>query len=230
MSGIKRRIVIVDDHTLFREGLRTILEMEEDIEVVADAENAKDIVELAWQQRPDVLLLDIRMPQGSGLDAIPAVLRISPRTNVLVLTACDEKEEHVRAFKLGAKGVILKDSARQTLMQAIHTVCAGQVWVDPRMAGALVEEISSIGSEGSSGNGRDEHGLTERELEIVRLVASGHKNKEVGATLTISERTVKTHLTNIFQKLGVRDRVGLVMYALRHGLSDASDGPSLSRP
>ncbi|HZP43832.1 MAG TPA: response regulator transcription factor [Candidatus Binatia bacterium] len=230
MSGIKRRIVIVDDHTLFREGLRTILEMEEDIEVVADAENAEDIVELAWQQRPDVLLLDIRMPQGSGLDAIPAVLRISPRTNVLVLTACDEKEEHVRAFKLGAKGVILKDSARQTLMQAIHTVCAGQVWVDPRMAGALVEEISSIGSEGSSGNGRDEHGLTERELEIVRLVASGHKNKEVGATLTISERTVKTHLTNIFQKLGVRDRVGLVMYALRHGLSDASDGPSLSRP
>lgn len=230
MSGMKRRIVIVDDHTLFREGLRTILEMEEDIEVVADAESAEDIVELVWQLRPDVLLLDIRMPHGSGLDAIPAVLRISPRTNVLVLTACDEKEEHVRAFKLGAKGVILKDSARQTLMQAIHTVCSGQVWVDPRMAGALVEEISSFGAEGASSSGRDEHGLTERELEIVRLVASGHKNKEVGATLTISERTVKTHLTNIFQKLGVRDRVGLVMYALRHGLSDSSAGPSMSRP
>jgi DNA-binding NarL/FixJ family response regulator len=217
----KRRIVIVDDHTLFREGLRTILEMEEDIEVVADAENAEDIVELVWQTRPDVLLLDIRMPQGSGLDAVPAVLRISPRTNVLVLTACDEKEEHVRAFKLGSKGVILKDSARHTLMQAIHTACAGQVWVDPRMAGTLVEEISHLGADGSS-SGRDEHGLTERELEIVRLVASGYRNKEVGATLTISERTVKTHLTNIFQKLGVRDRVGLVMYALRHGLTRAA--------
>ena len=94
----KRRIVIVDDHTLFREGLRTILEMEEDIEVVADAESAEDIVELVWQTRPDVLLLDIRMPQGSGLDAVPAVLRISPGTQVLVLTASDEKEEHVRAF------------------------------------------------------------------------------------------------------------------------------------
>jgi DNA-binding NarL/FixJ family response regulator len=216
----KRRVVIVDDHTLFREGLRTILGMEEDVEVVADAESAEDIVELVWQTRPDLLLLDIRMPQGSGLDAVPAVLRISPRTQVLVLTACDEKEEHVRAFKLGAKGVILKDSARQTLMQAIHTVCSGQVLVDPRMTGALVEELSNLGPE--SGGGHAETGLTERELEIVRLVASGYKNKEVGNQLTISERTVKTHLTNIFQKLGVRDRVGLVMYALRHGLTRAA--------
>ena len=216
------RLVIVDDHTLFREGLRTILEMEDDIQVVADAESAEDIVELVWQTKPDVLLLDIRMPQGSGLDAVPAVLRISPGTKVLVLTACDEKEEHMRAFKLGAKGVVLKDSARQTLMQAIHTVCTGQVWVDPRMTGALVEELSHLGPEGSSTSNRDENGLTEREREIVRLVSSGQKNKEVGATLAISERTVKTHLTNVFQKLGVRDRVGLVMYALRHGLTRAA--------
>jgi DNA-binding NarL/FixJ family response regulator len=218
----KRRIVIVDDHTLFREGLRTILETEEDIEVVADAESAEDIVELVWQTRPDVLLLDIRMPQGSGLDAVPAVLKISPNTHVLVFTACDEKEEHVRAFRLGAKGVILKDSARQTLMQAIRTVCRGEVWMDPRMSGALAEELSHIGSEGDPISTRQENGLTERELEIVRLVASGYKNKEVGATLAISERTVKTHLTNIFQKLGVRDRVGLVMYALRHNLTAAA--------
>ena len=101
-------------------------------------ESAEDIVELVWQTRPDVLLLDIRMPQGSGLDAVPAVLKISPNTHVLVLTACDEKEEHVRAFRLGAKGVILKDSARQTLMQAIRTVCRGEMWMDPRMSGALV--------------------------------------------------------------------------------------------
>jgi len=218
----KRRIVIVDDHTLFRDGLRTILETEEDIEVVADAESAEDIVELVWQTRPDVLLLDIRMPQGSGLDAVPAVLKISPNTHALVLTACDEKEEHVRAFRLGAKGVILKDSARQTLMQAIRTVCRGEVWMDPRMSGALAEELSHIGSEGDPISTRQENGLTERELEIVRLVASGYKNKEVGATLAISERTVKTHLTNIFQKLGVRDRVGLVMYALRHNLTAAA--------
>jgi DNA-binding NarL/FixJ family response regulator len=218
----KRRIVIVDDHTLFREGLRTILETEDDIEVVADAESAEDIVELVWQTRPDVLLLDIRMPQGSGLDAVPAVLKISPNTHVLVLTACDEKEEHVRAFRLGAKGVILKDSARQTLMQAIRTICQGEVWMDPRMSGALAEELSHIGTEGDPISTRQENGLTERELEIVRLVASGYKNKEVGATLAISERTVKTHLTNIFQKLGVRDRVGLVMYALRHNLTAAA--------
>lgn len=219
----KLRIVIVDDHTLFREGLRTILEMEDDIEVVADAESAEDVVELVWQQRPDVLLLDIRMPQGSGLDAVPAVLKINPGTQVLVLTACDEKEEHVRAFRLGAKGVILKDSARQTLTQAIRTVCRGDVWMDPRMSSALAEELArGMSSEGESHTTRQENGLTERELEIVRLVASGYKNKEVGHTLSISERTVKTHLTNIFQKLGVRDRVGLVMYALRHNLTQAA--------
>jgi len=120
----KLRVVIVDDHTLFREGLRTILEMEDDLEVVADAESAEDVVELVWQTRPDVLLLDIRMPQGSGLDAVPAVLRISPRTQVLVLTACDEKEEHVRAFKLGAKGVILMRSSRTSRSCRRSTRCA----------------------------------------------------------------------------------------------------------
>jgi len=222
LTSRRLRIVIVDDHTLFREGLRTILAMEDDIEVVADVESAEDIVELMWQARPDVLLLDIRMPQGNGLDAVPAVLRISPGTQVLVLTASDEKDEHVRAFKLGAKGVILKDSARQTLIQAIRTVCRGEVWIDPRMSGLLVEELSRPGLDGDSPSVRQENGLTERELEIVRLVAQGFKNKEVGSTLTISERTVKTHLTNIFQKLGVRDRVGLVMYALRHGLTQAA--------
>src|SRR5512147_2412051 len=133
LARLKCRIVIVDDHTLFREGLRTILEMEEDIEVVADAESAEDIVELVWQTKPDVLLLDIRMPQGSGLDAVPALVRISPGTQVLVLTACDEMEEHVRAFKLGAKGVVLKDSARQTLIQAIRAVSRGESWMDPSM-------------------------------------------------------------------------------------------------
>jgi len=217
----KQRVVIVDDHTLFREGLKTILATEEDIEVVADLDSAEDIVELVWQTRPDLLLLDIRMPQGSGLDAIPAVLKMSPSTHVLVLTASDEKEEHVRAFRLGAKGVILKDSARQTLMQAIRTVCRGEMWMDPRMSSALVDELAHMGGDADSGSTRHENGLTERELEIVRLVASGYKNKEVGTTLSISERTVKTHLTNIFQKLGVRDRVGLVMYALKHGLTGA---------
>ena len=217
-----QRVVIVDDHTLFREGLKTILGTESDIEVVADLDNAEDIVELVWQTRPDLLLLDIRMPQGSGLDAIPAVLKINPSTQVLVLTASDEKEEHVRAFRLGAKGVILKDSARQTLMQAIRTVCRGEMWMDPRMSSALVDELTHMGGDSDTTALRQENGLTERELEIVRLVASGYKNKEVGSTLSISERTVKTHLTNIFQKLGVRDRVGLVMYALKHGLSGAA--------
>ena len=215
----KRRIVIVDDHTLFREGLRTILQMEDDLEVIADLESAEDVVELMWQTKPDVLLLDIRMPQGSGLDAVPAVVRISPGTKVLVLTASDEMEEHIRAFKLGARGVVLKDSARQTLVQAIHAVCRGETWMDPRMRGVLVAELGRTSEEGEGPAIRRDDGLTERELEIVRLVASGKKNKEVAALLSISERTVRTNLTSVFQKLGVRDRIGLVMYALRHSLT-----------
>ena len=218
----RRRVVIVDDHTLFRDGLRTILSMEDDFEVIADVESAEDIVELMWETKPDVLLLDIRMPQGSGLDAVPAVCRISPNTTVIVLTACDEMEEHVRAFKLGARGVVLKDSARQTLVQAIRSVCRGETWMDPRMRGVLVAELARSGTEGENLVIDRDDGLTDRELEIVRLVAAGKKNKEVAEQLAISERTVRTNLTSVFQKLGVRDRIGLVMYALRHGLTAAA--------
>ena len=218
----RRRVVIVDDHTLFRDGLRTILGMEDDFEVIADVESAEDLVELMWQTKPDVLLLDIRMPQGSGLDALPAVVRISPNTSVVVLTACDEMEEHVRAFKLGARGVVLKDSARQTLVQAIRSVCRGETWMDPRMRGVLVAELARSGSDGDGLTIDRDDGLTDRELEIVRLVAGGKKNKDVAALLAISERTVRTNLTSVFQKLGVRDRIGLVMYALRHGLTVAA--------
>jgi two-component system response regulator DegU len=217
----KRRLVLVDDHTLFRDGLRTILQMEDDLEVIADVASAEDIVELVWQLKPDLLLLDIRMPTGNGLEAVPAVVRISPDTRVLVLTACDEQEEHVRALMLGAKGVVLKDSARTTLIEAIRTVCRGGFWIDPRMRRTVADEVAQSSTSGGSTR-RGHTGLTDRELEIVRLVASGQKNKEVSAALTISERTVKTHLQNIFQKLGVRDRVALVMYALQHGLTQTS--------
>jgi DNA-binding NarL/FixJ family response regulator len=221
ITSRKLRIVIVDDHTLFREGLRVILGTEDDLEVVADAENAADVVELCWKLRPDALLLDIRMPLGSGLDAIPAVLKISPGTHVLVLTASDDRREHVRAFRLGAKGIVMKDSARRTLVQAIRTICRGDVWMDPNMGSAIAEELALGPAEDETAEtGRSD--LTERELEVVRLVASGCKNREVGNSLSISERTVKSHLTSIFHKLGVRDRVGLVMYALRHDLGQAA--------
>jgi DNA-binding NarL/FixJ family response regulator len=217
----KRRLVLVDDHTLFRDGLRTILQMEDDIDVIADVESAEDIVELVWQLKPDLLLLDIRMPTGNGLEAVPAVVRISPDTRVLVLTASDEQEEHVRALMLGAKGVVLKDSARHTLIEAIRTVCRGGFWIDPRMRRTVADEVAQSTTSGGATR-RGQTGLTDRELEIVRLVASGQKNKEVSAALTISERTVKTHLQNIFQKLGVRDRVALVLYALQPGLTQTS--------
>lgn len=215
------RLVLVDDHTLFREGLRAMLQAEEDLEVVTDVATAEDVVELVWQTRPDILLLDIRMPTGSGLDAIPAVVKINPSTQVLVLTASDDADEHLRAFHLGARAVVLKDTARNTLVTAIHTVHAGDRWIDPRMADLLGSDVTSLPTAPERTTQRHAFGLTDREMEIVRLVATGRKNKEVAAELGISERTVKTHLTNVFQKLGVRDRVGLVMYALKKGLAPA---------
>src|SRR5262245_59904503 len=125
----KLRLLLIGDHTLFREGPRTILATEDDLEVVADADSAEDVVELVWQTRPDLVLLDIRMPQGNGLDAVPAILRIHSGTRVLVLTACDEKEEHLRAFRLGASGGMLTESARHTLVQDSRSVTRGQVRV-----------------------------------------------------------------------------------------------------
>jgi DNA-binding NarL/FixJ family response regulator len=128
----------------------------------------------------------------------------------------------VRAFKLGARGVVLKDSARNTLVQAIRSVCRGETWMDPRMRSVLVAELARSGDAGEGITIDRDDGLTDRELEIVRLVAAGKKNKEVADQLSISERTVRTNLTSVFQKLGVRDRIGLVMYALRHGLTAAA--------
>ena len=134
-----------------------------------------------------------------------------------MLTACDEQEEHVRALMLGAKGVVLKDSARHTLIEAIRTVCRGGFWIDPRMRRTVADEVAQSTTSGGATR-RGQTGLTDRELEIVRLVASGQKNKEVSAALTISERTVKTHLGHLFEKLGVTSRTEAVKVATRRGL------------
>lgn len=206
------RIAIVDDHTMLREGLRKILAMEDDLEVVADSDDAREAARIAKDTTPDVLLLDLRMPGTGGLEVIGPIHEASPTTKVLILTASDDRRDHVAALTQGARGIIMKDSAADTLVTAIRAVNNGQAWVDRDITGTLLEELAHRG--GTEPGTSDKPLLTARESEIVDLVISGCRNREISERLTISEKTVKAHLSNIFAKLGVRDRLELAIYAL----------------
>lgn len=206
------RIAIVDDHTMLREGLRKILAMEDDLEVVADTDDAREAARIVQEHNPDVLLLDLRMPGTGGLEVIGAIHEASPSTKVLILTASDDRRDHVAALTQGARGIIMKDSAAETLVTAIRAVNDGQAWVDRDITGTLLEELAHRG--GPEQGAADKPLLTARESEIVDLVIAGCRNREISERLTISEKTVKAHLSNIFAKLGVRDRLELAIYAL----------------
>lgn len=206
------RIAIVDDHTMLREGLRKILAMEDDLAVVADTDDARQAASIAGDAKPDVMLLDIRMPGTGGLEVIGPVHEASPGTKVLILTASDDRRDHVAALTQGARGIMMKDSAAQTLVTAIRAVYNGQAWVDREITGTLLEELAHRG--GPEQQGSEGPQLTVRESEIVDLVIAGCRNREISERLGISEKTVKAHLSNIFAKLGVRDRLELAIYAL----------------
>lgn len=212
MSEAPIRIAIVDDHTMLREGLRKVLAMEDDLHVVADTDNALEAAGIARENTPDVMLLDLRMPGTGGLEVIGPIHEASPGTKVLILTASDDRRDHVAALTQGARGIIMKDSAADTLVTAIRAVNNGQAWVDRDITGTLLEELAHRG--GPEQNEADKPQLTARESEIVDLVIAGCRNREISERLSISEKTVKAHLSNIFAKLGVRDRLELAIYAL----------------
>jgi DNA-binding NarL/FixJ family response regulator len=207
------RIAIVDDHTMLREGLRKILSMESDLDVVADTDDARKAPVIASDKTPDVMLLDIRMPGTGGLEVIGPIHDACPTTKVLILTASDDRRDHVAALSQGARGIIMKDSAADTLVTAIRAVHDGQAWVDREITGTLLEELAHRGGQPQGGAGGAQQ-LTVRESEVVDLVISGCRNREISERLSISEKTVKAHLSNIFAKLGVRDRLELAIYAL----------------
>lgn len=201
------RVIIADDHTLFRQGLRSLL-MLEGVEVVAEVEQAGSLTTVLAANPCDVLLLDLQMDQWS-MDKIP---ELSRQTIVVVLTADERVEIGLTALRLGARAIVQKRFAIETLLTAIQAVVDGLVWMPPAMQAALV------GQDGPAAKR-----LTPRESEIVRCVAVGMRNAEVAARLSLSESTVKTHLTNIFQKLAIRDRIELTRYAIKTGLVTIQD-------
>jgi len=219
MSKAKQaiRILVADDHAIFRDGLRKLLADAEEIQIVGEASNGVECVKMLAKLKPDILLLDLRMPEKDGLGVLEEVNFDSTPTRVIVLTAAEDDRDVVRAMRLGARGVVLKQSASDLLVKAIHKVFDGEIWLDNRMT---AEVIDAFKKSAEAGQRREKPLLSDREKEIVQLVAQGFRNREIGEKLFISEQTVKNHLHNIFDKLGVSDRLELALYAIHHRLID----------
>ncbi|GIL31007.1 response regulator [Actinocatenispora comari] len=200
------RVLLVDDHPVVREGLRGMLGAEADIEVVGEAGSAAEAVVAARACDPDVVLMDLRMPNGDGVAATLAVLAQQPRCRVVVLTTYENDADILRAVEAGATGYLLKDAGRAELAQAIRAAARGETVLAPSVAAKLVSRL------------RSPVGLTSREIEVLRLVGAGRTNAEIGRALLISEATVKTHLLRTFGKLGVSDRTAAVTAALERGI------------
>ncbi len=211
------RILVADDHAIFRDGLRKLLEVADDVTIVGEASNGVECVKMLAKFKPDILLLDLRMPEKDGLGVLEEVNFDSLPTRVIVLTAAEDDRDVVRAMRLGARGVVLKQSASDLLLKSIRKVFDGEIWLDNRMT---AEVIDAFKKSSESGQRREKPLLSDREKEIVQLVAQGFRNREIGEKLFISEQTVKNHLHNIFDKLGVSDRLELALYAIHHRLID----------
>ena len=200
-------VLLADDHPVVRQGLRTFLELQEGIEVVGEASDGEEAVALVKELLPDVVLIDLVMPRMDGIEAIRRIRALSPTTKAIVLTSFAEDDNVFPAVKAGAAGYLLKDVSPRDLVDAIRRVHAGEALLHPSVAAKLMNEMA----QGPS----PEDGLTERETEVLKLIAHGRSNKEIAASLVLSEKTVKTHVSNILAKLHLSDRTQAALYAVR---------------
>ncbi|MGA9449391.1 MAG: response regulator transcription factor [Candidatus Sulfotelmatobacter sp.] len=213
-------IAIADDHPIFRDGLRRLLEAEPNLKVVGEASDGAEAVKIVRQLKPDILLLDLAMPKHPGLEALRdlSVGVNSTPVRVILLTAAAEKSQIVEALQLGARGVVLKDSATQLLIKAIQTVMSGEYWVGRESVSNMMQYLRALVQSSSDEARQKTFGLTSRELEIVSAVVAAYSNKEIAEYFKIAEDTVKHHLGNIFDKLGVSTRLELALFAVNHSL------------
>lgn len=207
-------VLIVDDHAIVRQGLRTYLSLQSDIEVVGEAGDGREAVIKVRETLPDIVLMDLVMPNVDGVEATRLVTATSPSTRVIVLTSFSEDEKVFASIKAGAQGYLMKDVLPQDLVRAIRTVHRGEAQLDPEIARKLMQEFTNPQPTAPK------HDLTERELEVLRLIAQGKSNKEISEVLVLSEKTVKTHVSNILQKLHLSDRTQAAVYALRQKIVD----------
>ncbi len=211
-GATKIRVLIADDHPVVREGLAAMLSREPDIDVVGEAQDGQEAIERVGQLKPNVVLMDLMMPRMGGVDAIKAICERFPTVQTIVLTTYGDDDSIFQGIAAGARGYLLKDAPRDELFRAIRTAARGESLLQPAVATRLLDRFMRPKTE------TPQEALTERELDVLRLLAKGSANKQIGVSLTISESTVKTHVANIFQKLGVSDRTEAVTTALQRGL------------
>jgi len=212
------RVLVVDDHALFRRGLQMVLEQEPDIEVVGEASDGTEAVETAAETLPDIVLMDVRMPRRGGIDACTAIHDVAPSTKIIMLTISDEEADLYDAIKAGAMGYLLKEISIEEVASAIRAVHGGQSLISPSMASKLLTEFAAMVKKTDERQQVPAPRLTDREMEVLKLVAKGLNNRDIAKQLFISENTVKNHIRNILEKLQLHSRMEAVVYAVREKL------------
>ena len=222
------KVLIADDHPVVRIGLRNMLQADNQMRIVAEAKDGAEALNMVRTLRPDILLLDLAMPRMPGMEALRELTSESITTRTIVLTGLVDKRQILEALQLGARGVVLKDAVVEHLSACIRAVMQGQYWLDGRPVQNLVQVLHDLTAQ-TAPPSRKTFGLTGRELEVVTLITEGSTNKHIAVTFGISEETVKRHLTNIFNKLGVGNRLELALFALNHNLLPPTSTTDVSR-
>jgi two-component system nitrate/nitrite response regulator NarL len=212
------RIVVADDHPVVRFGVKNMLEREAGIEVVGEAEDGDDAITQTLELEPDILLLDLLMPRLPGLEAMRAIMNKSPRVKIILLTSTISTQQIIEALQIGARGIILKDSVAADLAKALRAVISGDYWIGGERVVNLVAALNDLMKKAAESPEKKTYGLTPRELEVVTCIVEGCSNKDVAKQFSISEETVKRHLSNIFDKTGVSTRLELALFAIAHKL------------
>jgi DNA-binding NarL/FixJ family response regulator len=217
MESLPIKILIVDDHTMVRDGLSSMLGRQQDFAIIGEAGNGREAVEKAQDLGPDVILMDLRMPEMTGVEAVRAIGERDPEAKIIVLTTYDTDEYIFDAIEAGAKGYLLKDTSREELFSAVRAVHRGESQIEPGVAAKVLTRLAQLSRQNSDPN-RSNDTLSDREIEVLQLIAGGAANKQIAVDLSISESTVKTHVANIFQKLDVSHRTEAVTQALQRGI------------
>jgi len=212
------RIVVADDHPVVRFGVRNMLMNELGFEVVGEAEDGDDAITQTLELEPDILLLDLLMPRLPGLEAMRAIMTKSPRVKIVLLTATITPQQIIEALQIGARGIVLKDSVAGDLSQALRAVLGGDYWIGGERVANLVKALQQLMAQAAAVPDRKTYGLTPRELEVVTCIVEGCSNRDIAKQFTISEETVKRHLSNVFDKTGVSTRLELALFTIAHKL------------
>jgi DNA-binding NarL/FixJ family response regulator len=219
------RVLIADDHPIVRDGLKKLLSLEEDVQVVGEASDGCQVLDKIQELDPDVLLLDLRMPNLGGLSTLRALQKTNKRTCVIVFTGSEDMNEFAQAMKLGCSGIVKKQTAPELIVKSIRKVHVGEIWLDSNITAVVMRQFAVRSEIGGSESGKsgERSPLSPREREVVQLIALGYKNKDIAEKMFISEQTAKNHLHNIFDKLGVSGRLELALYAIHKGLYTNAD-------